>query len=81
MIIDVYIQYVRARKEIDEQVYSVPRFSTTTFGDGDMMKWIENTIRTGVTGAKKRSRKDKREVLREERKEGRKKTYQQIADG
>ena len=39
----------------------------TTSGDGDTIKWTENTIRTGVTDAKKGSRKDKRELLREER--------------
>ena len=43
------------------------RFLTTTSGDGDWMKWTENTIRTGITDAKKRSRKVKRKVLRGER--------------
>src|SRR6218665_170477 len=58
---------VRARKKIDEPVRL---FSTKTTVDGDTMKWTENTIRTGVTGVK--SRKVKREVLREERRRGEK---------
>jgi len=67
---------VRAR------VYLVRRFSTTTSGYGDTKQWTENTIyiRTAVTGAKKESRKDKREVLREEGR-GKRKTHKQIAYG
>src|SRR6218665_196497 len=61
---------VRALKKIDEQrVYSVRRFSTTTSGDGDTMKWTEHTYGSGrgeeeVGGL---ALELKRKVLREER--------------
>jgi len=67
MIIDILYgtiaTYLRTRKKIDEQRGPLK----TTSGDGDTIKLTENTIRTGVTDAKEGSRKDKREVLREER--------------
>ena len=54
---------VKPQKKIDEQGEPLK----TTSGDGDTIKWTENTMRMGVTDVKKGSRKDKREVLREER--------------
>src|SRR6218665_699474 len=58
-------------------IYPVRRFSTTTSGKGDTMKWTENTYRS----AKKRSRKVKKKVLREERRRVEKRPLSRLQTG
>src|SRR6218665_112241 len=59
---------VRALKKIDEQGLPCSPIFDDKSEDGDTIKWTENMYGSGsLAGAKKRSRKVKREVLREER--------------